>query len=62
MKYVDLIQFESLETVVQLQDASEESEARRLIETRPLTGRNQSDRPTYRRRHNWRGRNGVVLC
>lgn len=33
MKYGDLIQFEPIESVVQLRDADEATEARRLVET-----------------------------
>ena len=33
MKYLDLIQFEPIETVVQLRDADKAAEARRLVST-----------------------------
>ena len=52
MKYGDLIQFEPIETVVQLRDADQESAAKQLVSTyvvstemaeRPRPGRDTAD-------------------
>jgi len=39
MKYSDLIQFEPIETVVQLREADTEADARRLVETFVISDR-----------------------
>ena len=39
MRYGELVQFEPIETVVQLQDADEEAKARRLVETYVISDR-----------------------
>ena len=38
MKYSDLIQFDPIETVVQLRDANQAAAARRLVETFVISG------------------------
>ncbi len=40
MKYADLIEFESIESVVQLSEANAEAEARKLVETFAISERN----------------------
>ena len=35
MRYRDLVQFESVETVIQLREADDKGEARNLVQTRP---------------------------